>query len=252
MHCIRCNKTDAKHAGRGICMRCYLSDYRAKHGATIKAQQKAWTKRMGPEWAKLQRDLRNQRLGGFRAVVLQRDVHQCRHCGSKKALVVTALGPVRQPDNLISLCRRCAINLHRKTLLGNRAISYSRWWSVKHKLHACKCCGTSKTPHSAGGLCNTCDARLHRFHIAFEILESHYNAHGGACGICDFPVPLKQVSWDHIIALTNGGTHDISNLQPSHASCNSSKGNRTLEWARNRQKVRRAFICAAVKRPTTY
>lgn len=53
------------------------------------------------------------------------------------------------------------------------------------------------------------------------------------CGICGLPIDpaLKyphpfSVTVDHVVPLTRGGTHHDSNLQPAHARCNTSKGNR--------------------------
>lgn len=53
---------------------------------------------------------------------------------------------------------------------------------------------------------------------------------GMVCGCCGKPIvrgPGKggeYLAFDHIIPLAAGGTHEFHNLQPSHASCNGSKG----------------------------
>ena len=46
------------------------------------------------------------------------------------------------------------------------------------------------------------------------------------CVRCWKHVGLKKLTRDHIVALDNGGSHDISNIQPLCKSCNSSKGTR--------------------------
>lgn len=61
-----------------------------------------------------------------------------------------------------------------------------------------------------------------------------FERHRGLCGICDQPVPMGDVTWDHILAITKGGLHMEDNLQPAHMRCNQIKGNRPLEWARER------------------
>lgn len=56
---------------------------------------------------------------------------------------------------------------------------------------------------------------------------------GGVCGICGEPIDLAikfpladRFSFDHIIALSNGGNDLIENIQPAHFGCNARKGNR--------------------------
>ncbi len=56
---------------------------------------------------------------------------------------------------------------------------------------------------------------------------------GGLCGICGKPIDLSLVlpktdmfSFDHIIALANGGNDLLENIQPAHFGCNARKGSR--------------------------
>lgn len=46
------------------------------------------------------------------------------------------------------------------------------------------------------------------------------------CGICQRKVPLKEVSLDHIIPLSKGGTHEPLNVQLAHITCNRQRQNR--------------------------
>jgi 5-methylcytosine-specific restriction endonuclease McrA len=55
----------------------------------------------------------------------------------------------------------------------------------------------------------------------------------GTCGLCNTNIDLDLVwpnpwsySVDHIIPLSKGGTDLLSNVQPTHLTCNVSKGNR--------------------------
>lgn len=71
--------------------------------------------------------------------------------------------------------------------------------------------------------------------------DALYQKYAGKCGICGEPVEKLKVAWDHITALTKGGSHSEDNLQPVHGGCNSMKGDRSLEWAKNRTvKIRSA------------
>jgi 5-methylcytosine-specific restriction endonuclease McrA len=53
-----------------------------------------------------------------------------------------------------------------------------------------------------------------------------YLRDNGICGICNLPVPLHEVTLDHIIPLARGGEHSYRNIQLAHRSCNSSKGSK--------------------------
>jgi 5-methylcytosine-specific restriction endonuclease McrA len=82
-------------------------------------------------------------------------------------------------------------------------------------------------------------ARLKRMQLAHETrarkagvqwemvdLRDVYRKHDGKCGICGEHVQLHRTSFDHIVPLSKGGPHLLSNLQPAHVACNSRKGDR--------------------------
>lgn len=49
------------------------------------------------------------------------------------------------------------------------------------------------------------------------------------CGLCHKPIiHQSDLTVDHIIPVSKGGTGESRNLQPAHESCNYQKGNRTL------------------------
>lgn len=45
----------------------------------------------------------------------------------------------------------------------------------------------------------------------------------GLCGICNRPLDLFGIDFDHIVPLSRGGTHTRENIQASHSYCNRSK-----------------------------
>lgn len=63
--------------------------------------------------------------------------------------------------------------------------------------------------------------------------EKIWERDGSICQLCKEPVdpdlkwpdPLSR-SFDHIVPLSKGGTHEFANVQLAHAVCNSIKGNR--------------------------
>lgn len=75
---------------------------------------------------------------------------------------------------------------------------------------------------------------------AAQLLE-RYNEYAGNCGICDSPVTRQFVNWDHIEPISKGGKHVLMNLQPVHRNCNSLKGARDLNAARERVKILRSI-----------
>lgn len=54
---------------------------------------------------------------------------------------------------------------------------------------------------------------------------------------CIYCGSQKNITLDHIIPLTRGGTHSIGNLQPLCKSCNSSKNNKLMiEWLARKEQ----------------
>ncbi|HEX6797747.1 MAG TPA: HNH endonuclease [Ktedonobacterales bacterium] len=54
------------------------------------------------------------------------------------------------------------------------------------------------------------------------------------CALCHRPVTLDDLSFDHVVALADGGEHAADNLVPAHRKCNEIKGS---EKAQSREKA---------------
>lgn len=112
----------------------------------------------------------------------------------------------------------------------------------------CSRCGTpfmgltyhrSRPPHSCSLSCDRAigkerrRARKRKAFVARVYRQDIYARDGWRCQLCRKPVnreasvPERDApTLDHIIPLSLGGTHEPSNVQLAHFSCNSKKGNR--------------------------
>ncbi len=64
-----------------------------------------------------------------------------------------------------------------------------------------------------------------------QLVVEWFEKGGIDCGICLRPIEnVNQLTVDHIIPLSKGGSNYIFNLQPLCKSCNSSKNNRSTTW----------------------
>ena len=154
--CIQCGKSDVKHMAKGLCARCYSSNYAKLHPEKMKEQKHAWYIRQGAaEFARIQRE--NFHFDGQRELALKRDGYKCQSCGSKDKLTVHHLdgkgrGVKRQMknnsiDNLQTLCRACHARAHH--------CSHKWSWNFAQ----CVYCKTTTVKHRAFGLCVSCYSR---------------------------------------------------------------------------------------------
>jgi 5-methylcytosine-specific restriction endonuclease McrA len=68
-----------------------------------------------------------------------------------------------------------------------------------------------------------------------HILERTRDAQGRwTCALCREVVTLHDLSFDHVVALADGGEHAAHNLVPAHRKCNEVKGS---EKAQNRTQA---------------
>jgi 5-methylcytosine-specific restriction endonuclease McrA len=58
-----------------------------------------------------------------------------------------------------------------------------------------------------------------------EIIERD----GQACYLCGEELSIHEVTFDHVVPLSRGGTHTPENVRIAHHSCNSKKGSRRIE-----------------------
>ncbi|MBF6590575.1 MAG: HNH endonuclease [Ktedonobacterales bacterium] len=64
-----------------------------------------------------------------------------------------------------------------------------------------------------------------------HILEQSKDPQGRwRCALCDNAVTLADLSFDHVIALADGGEHAAHNLVPAHRKCNEIKGSEKAQY----------------------
>ncbi len=51
---------------------------------------------------------------------------------------------------------------------------------------------------------------------------------GQVCYLCDEWISIHEVTFDHVVPLSKGGTHTASNIRIAHRACNSRKGKKIL------------------------
>lgn len=63
------------------------------------------------------------------------------------------------------------------------------------------------------------------------------------CAYCSNPTPLPDIQAEHVIALSCGGSNNVSNLLPSCAPCNADKRELTLsQWAAERTRLHKSPV----------
>jgi 5-methylcytosine-specific restriction endonuclease McrA len=119
------------------------------------------------------------------------------------------------PDKVSAKYRRYRANhpkLHREAV---------RRWRGDHRENV-KAWLKKRRATKAGCLVNDLTA------IQWSRLKKHY---GGCCAYCFVYVGYQRLTQDHIIPLSRGGNHTLSNVAPCCRSCNSRKQSKTLaEW----------------------
>jgi len=137
--CIDCQCTNRKHAGKGLCERCYTRE--------------AYRQLSDDEKALKFKNHENHYFGGNRKTVLQRDNYKCTLCGTSETLVVHHIdgsgrkeNPNNDLGNLQTLCNPCHSILHNTGKIDTWSRKYDR----------CQSCGTTEIKHEAGGFCLVC------------------------------------------------------------------------------------------------
>lgn len=63
-----------------------------------------------------------------------------------------------------------------------------------------------------------------------------YEKYGGRCAYCGAPITYQEMQVDHIVPVANGGTNELTNLNPSCPTCNAFKADKSIKSFRRRLK----------------
>lgn len=162
-----CTLCKEKHMAKGLCTKHYLEQYRniPENKEKSKIYKHLWYEiNKDLNHMKLQREQRN--FDGKRETVLKRDKYTCQKCGAKKQLIVhhkngdgrSTKKPNNALRNLITLCKKCHMNIHRDELHSARKFRKNGYWSRNYD--RCVECGSNERKHNGHGLCVNCYARL--------------------------------------------------------------------------------------------
>jgi len=124
----------------------------------------------------------------------------------------------RHPDRAREARRRWyAAHLEHYKAYADKRRANSRKWSKSHpdKVRAKGAAYRAKKMGAVG-----------RGVTAKECFEKY----GHTCLACG---STKNLHMDHVVALANGGEHDIDNVQPLCRRCNGSKGARTIDYRKS-------------------
>ena len=155
MSCHKCGKIIALKGNRKYCKKCSQINIRElnkkwrlnnpqkikeskrkdylKHKDYINKKNSEWYyKKKGELGFSPNKLLAEQRrFGRERKEILERDNYTCQRCGSKKLICIHHIDKTGRSvqnnhnnklENLITLCRKCHINIHRKELLEGKGI----------------------------------------------------------------------------------------------------------------------------------
>ena len=146
----------------------------------------------------------------------------CAHCKESKP-ISEFYKLAASKDGLHYRCRECNRILNTKSKLKSKATK----GSPKHKWVRKEKSNKHYTPQHARR------ARLDYGNQGAESepdpkisLHEVYHLSRGICGICKLVVRMQEASIDHIVPLSQGGSHTWNNVQLTHLKCNMKKSNK--------------------------
>jgi 5-methylcytosine-specific restriction endonuclease McrA len=133
----------------------------------IKQQKSEWFQRQPKESLKMKREM--EYFDGMREAVLERDNRKCAECGeeNERKLVIHHIdkngrghsNPNNSMSNLLTLCRKCHLLVHKKEIDSFKFKLGDRW---SRDYDSCIKCHTTKVKYNGKGMCKNCYATFMR------------------------------------------------------------------------------------------
>lgn len=191
--------------------KCYLHDYAKEHCLAARARVKAW-RQNNPE-----------RLAAYRNANKDKRAQKMREWRAKHKERLRAYVLAYQHRNKLKLQ---AYRKERWRVHGKRLALATKKWLEKNR--------ASKVArdHKRRALKKAATTNLRGIQ---EFVTSVRSKPQATCYYCERRVPTKGIHFDHIVALTKGGSHSADNLCVACPSCNSAKKDKPMSaWMKTR------------------
>ncbi len=199
-NCSQCQAPWVLHSSaRGLCQRCYNAAYRAAYTEELKAKEtayrnahteerKAQRKAQQVTWHTAHREEKKAKSKRYDAE------HRVERATYRVAYDAKYPGRRARRDRV----RRAARLAAYPELMRERQREYAHRRRV----------------------------RLRANFVAPVSVETIWNRDRGICGICDRKVKENEASLDHILPVSQGGTHEPRNVRLAHIRCNKQRQHR--------------------------
>lgn len=113
----------------------------------------------------------------------------------------------------------------------DRRRAVSRKWKIVHRDAVAQSARQARAKRPHVYLAHVHRARARRAGVSGAFTAQEWLAvceqHGNRCAACG---AQRRLTIDHIIPIAQGGSNDISNIQPLCAACNRKKSNKTIDY----------------------
>jgi 5-methylcytosine-specific restriction endonuclease McrA len=155
----------------------------------------------------------------------------CSRCTQEKDIIEFSRDR-RKKDGLRTYCKKCGRETFSSWLDKNREErkKYCREWHKEHRESERKKHRQWKLDNPEKNAAHERKRRQNAANVGGEgiTVEQQNQLYEDYCYRCAYCGKKVKLTLDHIVPVSKGGRHEIDNAVPACASCNSSKGNKSL------------------------